>query len=571
MTGRVLAGLALVGLAWVGIDGLGLLVDLGREAGMPAELAGGLPGNFPFANQRELWLFALQAGLVLPGLVLVGGLGGAGEAGPGEGAWSRVGRGVRAPGFPYLMAAVAAGLVAWLDTRVLEHRPLTDDEHAYRIQAGILARGRLALACPPDPALWRTTYVFVEPERDRYFTKYPLGWPALLAPAAAAGAMPLALPLLAAVLVLAVDRVGRKLFPDSAVAPLVTAAFALSPMVLATGATLASQPASLFFLLIAMGCGLDEGEGKAGMAGLALGCALHTRPLSAAAAGLALVGWLASRPGGIRRAVAVGMGALPLTLAFLLFNANATGSAWVTPMERWDPLESYGFANSPDPRFRHTPARAAAVTATNLVRMEAWLTGWPGVMLLALAGMAGAAVAAEGLLTAWVLVHVLLHAGYFFPGVGITGPIYWYELGPPLLWLAARGAARVGVGPWFLVGALVYGGAVVAPGRVAQLGKLAATSGAPYAALARPGARPAVVALDFAPGELPGWKLGLSVVHPDLVGPGEPVLVRADAGPEALARLLARRGEDRLLVLSGAAASPRAWTWRPGQEWSRGR
>lgn len=94
-------------------------------------------------------------------------------------------RGSLSPDAPLAaLLALAAGLIVYANWGGLDRPGLYHDEKAYVLQARVYAGLRWAEPSPPVPALWEQVHVFTEPT---FASRYPPGYPALLAPAAALG------------------------------------------------------------------------------------------------------------------------------------------------------------------------------------------------------------------------------------------------------------------------------------------------------------------------------------------------------------------------------------------------
>lgn len=94
-----------------------------------------------------------------------------------------------------LILAVAAASLVYLTWGGLDRPGLYHDEKAYLLQARIFADLKFAEPSPPVPGLWEQIHVFVTPH---YASKYPPGFPAVLALGAAVG-LPGLVPVLATV------------------------------------------------------------------------------------------------------------------------------------------------------------------------------------------------------------------------------------------------------------------------------------------------------------------------------------------------------------------------------------
>ncbi len=128
-----------------------------------------------------------------------------------------------------------------------ERLPHLEDEVAYLFQAKTLALGRLTVPSPSHPDSFWTPFV-LDHEGQR-FGKYPPGWPAVLAVGVLAGGAWWVNPLLSAVALYLVFRIGETLY-DSRTGLLAAFLGAVSPLFLVLGGSFLSHMASLVWLLL---------------------------------------------------------------------------------------------------------------------------------------------------------------------------------------------------------------------------------------------------------------------------------------------------------------------------------
>jgi 4-amino-4-deoxy-L-arabinose transferase-like glycosyltransferase len=252
-----------------------------------------------------------------------------------------------------LFAVAAAYLVAEL---VFERIPHIEDEMAFVWQAQVYARGEAAIPSPPHPRTMMTP--FVVDDHGLRFSKYPPGWPVVLAFGCLLGARAWINPLLAGLAVWLTYRLGQKIFGPAAG---LLAAFLtlLSPLFLVLSGSLLSHTWSLVLSLVFTLAWLDTtAEGSAfeppphwmttTVAGLTLGLLALTRPLTALGValpffvhGLILLlrrGWDVRR-----RVLLIGLIALPVAGLFLLWQFAVTGSPFTNPYTLWWPYDKVGF------------------------------------------------------------------------------------------------------------------------------------------------------------------------------------------------------------------------------------
>jgi hypothetical protein len=363
------------------------------------------------------------------------------------------------------VAAAAAGmglLIAW---QVLELIPHVTDSVSFLFQGRILASGRLYEPPPPLPALFAHENVILT--ASRWCSKYPPGWPLLLALGWRLHAPWLMSPLLLGLAVAGVWLAGRRLY-DPATGLLAAAALACSPFaLLMAGDAMSHVPAlcaTAWCLAMLAGsvqaaggaggdAGAAQGGGGAGKArwagagtptclaaGLLGGIALLIRPLTAVALLAPAAGWCAVELARRRRLAGLAwmaLGAAPAPLALAGYNAAVFGG----------PLVS-GYAVYEPELYAHAGAGAIAAWPAALLHTLPWylrhldhsLWGFPwGDLLIVLPLLwARPRRVADGMLAACAASLVLAHCFYYYGDVIYSGPRYAFESLGPLALLAAR-------------------------------------------------------------------------------------------------------------------------------------
>lgn len=343
-------------------------------------------------------------------------------------------------------------------TLVLRGAPIADDESSYRFMAELLASGRLYAESPPMKLFFDRTQMIND---GKLYAQYFIGWPALMVPGVWLGATGVVASFYSALTVAPLFLVLRRL-AGSVWARLGVVLFLAAPMVQIAAATELSHTACLFALAWLTWCGLvaidrpAEGGGApwwvhAGAA-TAFSVAFFVRPLSALGIGLPLLAawaWGVWRSAPRRRVAAMVAFAVPATAlagAFLAVNAAQNGSPTLTAYER-----SLSYARENGFRFsawrqdpgditpnlqRPSPARAGAVVATGLLRLNHDLFGWPfswAFVFFAGMGRRRAALAA-GLALFLVLQGLSRDAG-----IDTFGPVHFFEAAWPILLLTVLG------------------------------------------------------------------------------------------------------------------------------------
>jgi len=421
--------------------------------------------------------------------------------------------------FAALFAALATAL-SWLVFRfVLSGTALIDDERSYLFAARNMASGTFFRTSAP--AAFRNPMILTAPA---WVSKYPPGFAALLVPGTLLG-MPRLVPCaVCALSVLGVFYLAKTLF-GLRTALVACVFWAFSPFQLAiNGTTMIFGTSGCLALwtgaLVARG--LTQRDERA-LAGAALLSAIHVlvRPFDAglvlAAVAIPVFAFESTRVA-LRRVVLLGAGFLLGVLGLGAFNQRALGSA-----------VSFGYTSAGDYRFGffvhslpgfeyvHTPVQALAHVLVAFARLDGWLVGVPGCLLLALLVLIGPTRRELALLLA-VAVHLLGYSLAASSGTFDVGPTYYYLAAPCYLLLAMRGALRLELAliprlrpiiTWAGLVALPVAWLTVVPLRVLRLVRLSQAISAPWSFLAESDLTEGLVVVpSFAALHAAGYALG---------------------------------------------------------------
>ncbi len=372
------------------------------------------------------------------------------------------------------LAAVAViGIVFAARASVLRFAPVADDESTYVFIARTLLEGRLVNPAPEDAAFFRNQFVILDGER--WYGKYPIGHPLVLAVGEALHLRALVPSILSALTLLLSFAVGRRVLPAQQ-ALLGTGLLLVSPQFLLTGATELSQLTSGLCLLLGLWALLrmDDGGslGHAALAGAALGFGALARPLPGvlfiATAGIWVLIRYQDEPAA-RQARRLVAGLAPMAFCGLVLLATQLAQTSELGKSSYDVYHGGAYRGF----FRGDWIAGSLGGA--LLRQNFWLFGWPiSFLFLPFARRHGRA----GLL--WAMVIALYSYRVILPKtvVASTGPVYVAEAVPLLALLSASGAAN-------------------AAGRLAAFGLARERAQAAVAAVAM--ASVAFAALTFAP------------------------------------------------------------------------
>lgn len=254
------------------------------------------------------------------------------------------------------ISIVTVFAVHYLATQVYEGMPHFEDEMAYVWQGQAIAGGQLLLPSPPQPKSFLTP--FVVDHNGMRSSKYPPGWPALLAVGILTGTRSWVNPILAGLGVWLCYQLGKRIVSDTG-GVVVVLLMLTSPMFWLLSGSLLSHAWSLVLALGFVLAWLDTffPEGSQGhppvwltvsVAGLCLGLLVLTRPVSALAVGapFLLHGlWMLVHGGAANRSRVLAIGALALCLGLMLFawQFSVTGDPFHNPYTLWWEYDKYGF------------------------------------------------------------------------------------------------------------------------------------------------------------------------------------------------------------------------------------
>jgi len=227
----------------------------------------------------------------------------------------------------WLGATVVAALLllVFIAQAVLHGFPHSADEYAYQYQARTFAAGRLQNPAAPDPDLFAVMHVVST--ADAMYSKYPPGWPAVLAPGVSAGIGFLVNPLIAALTLLLFGAIARAV-SGALVAMVAVVLLATNPYFLFNGASWYAHPLVALAALCCAACVWRYDETPrtrfALLAGLALSFVVLARPQDAVLLSIGLLPgaiFVLRRAEGPRLARDAAAGAAVVIGALLLYAA----------------------------------------------------------------------------------------------------------------------------------------------------------------------------------------------------------------------------------------------------------
>lgn len=229
---------------------------------------------------------------------------------------------------------------------VLQDSILSADEWSYLVQANIFSEGRLSVPSPPHREFFDHVHIV---NNGRYYSKFPPGWPAVLAAGAIAGLPRLVNPLLGAGTLLLLYAIGRRVYDPRVGIGAALCALA-SPFFMFNTASYFSHTANLFFVslmiyLLIRGHDVHKSS-YFFFAGISGSISLLVRPFDQFVVmipvGILLLDSLVRRAATIREFAAFAIGHAHGFAIFLLYNALQNGHPFQTGyhvadswMDRW--------------------------------------------------------------------------------------------------------------------------------------------------------------------------------------------------------------------------------------------
>lgn len=345
-------------------------------------------------------------------------------------------------------------LCVLLNRLVLGHMPHGWDEVSYHFQGQVFADGRVwAPGSPHIECFWNANVVN---RIDKRFSKYPPGWPLLLAPAMALRAPELANACLTGLTVILLWHLARRWWGEREA--WITAALALlSPFFTFMGSNfLSHMPCAALLLsgLWAMIRSLEAPSARTGWlwalaAGACIAWAGLIRPYSAIL-GLAGNVWIAAWIQGlqVRPWLRLGLGSVPPALAALAillgFNAATTGHPLLMGYTQYSPdLNFLGVTGVHRESILHNVAANVPQIARGLSR-HIWGTPWLDLLPLLLLPLIRPCERTSWALTGAAALFCLAHSLYYYFDF-YYGPRLVFETMP---WILLGSGRTIALLPW---------------------------------------------------------------------------------------------------------------------------
>ncbi len=340
----------------------------------------------------------------------------------------------------------------WLGESVFLDAPLTTDENAYLFQAHCFADGVLARPAPEPKRMFPHEMLIMD-DQAGWMSRYPPGHAAWLTPGVLAGRPRIMVALAALLSFLVMAGLGRQLGLSRLLLPLL---LLLSPYFLFMHGTLLSHSSGLLAAACMLLAYVRLKQGGSVLWGMLAGLAwtalflnrTYTAALVAVPFGIdALVDLARHRTarnlaGTLFFVLASGLG----FALFLLYNHLTVGDPWTPTYLYYQASDALGFGPRPPGQIPavHTPAAGLRAMAENLRLLDRWLYGFPGSLALVLAlGLVGWNRRWSPLCLAAPICVWLGYVLFWFEGIRLVGPVYYFETLVFLLVLAGFGLQRL--------------------------------------------------------------------------------------------------------------------------------
>lgn len=370
----------------------------------------------------------------------------------------RLQRGGQVVGMALILGASLA-LTLYVADRVLQAMPHVQDSVAYLFQAKTYALGRLWVPVPQHPEFF--THEFILMYHGRWFSKYPPGWPMILALGVLAGAPWVVGPICGTVALFFVYRLGREIYRPR-VGILAAALGLVSPFFIFLSSSMMAHAAGFLFAVLFVWLFWRTTRSNtpflaSALAGCAFGMGFLVRPYTELLIAIpfalyALIEIIRQPRDGFRRYLPAAGAAFVFGVAFCAYNAYFTGNPFYPPQQLWWPFDKVGFGPGHGP-FGFTPLDALNNTSRNLSELLSHTFGWPTFLTLSLAFVPfvlGRAKRWDWLLAGSFVALVAGYGAWWADGI-MYGPRFYFEGIGFLLLLTARGVEE-------LVGIIQRGG-----------------------------------------------------------------------------------------------------------------
>jgi hypothetical protein len=350
-----------------------------------------------------------------------------------------------------LMLTFAFALMIAARFLLFDRTPVTDDENAYLFVAKTLLAGRLINPGPPFFELFRNQFIFTD--QFTWFAEYTIGHPIFLALGHATALTDFIVPIASVGTILSVYLIARDQF-DEKIARIAVVLITLSAQFILTSGTLLGYPTASFCscLLILSGLRFYSSRSPLWLAVFMFASTLllMNRALSWVSLGIPMALFFivsAFRDRDSSKLVEITGMALTTAISvgiFLWVNKLQTGNAFHTIQYfvmtlMFGPDAGFGFG-SQIPGGVHTLQIAVANMALCLTRQNIWIFGWPfSLFFLIFAGRSRFVY----FLVGWAILFYGLLTQYYSPGITLTGPVHYFEMVIPAVFLTARGIARL--------------------------------------------------------------------------------------------------------------------------------
>ena len=341
----------------------------------------------------------------------------------------------------FAICVLVCGFISW---HVFDGVPGFLDSCAYMFQARLFAQGSLYAPLPPEPDFFEMQNILT---KEKWYSQYPPGHPALLALGVLFGVPWAVNPILGALTIVCIYLLAQELYGGK-IARLSAVLAGASSFFLLMSSEFASHTSTLFFITLAFLSFVWVVQKKrpllcAVICGASLGIALLCRPYTTfwICVPLGIAAIVMRKALSLRHIL---IGAIPILVAcfaFLAYNFATTGHPLLFGYIALYGKGHYpGFHLEPGGERFHTVAQGFKYVLGNLNALNYHLFEWPVPSLLFVCLFLGFGKKRfwEWLLVSWLGALLIGHFFYYFNRLAF-GPRFIYEALPALVLLTSRG------------------------------------------------------------------------------------------------------------------------------------
>jgi len=325
-------------------------------------------------------------------------------------------------------------------SKIFEFQPTTTDENAYTFQSKLFLNGMVAAKPPLLKDFFSAEQIVLG---DKWFSRYSPGHSLVLMPGVWFDFVNLIPIILSALMILVVYLFLLDLTKNIVVSFLGACAAILSPFFIFMSGTYLSHTSCSFFVLLYMFLFYNTAENKLSnmhssvILGIIWSFAFIIRQYSCVLITMPFVLYhlyLSIKYKKFKSIVFFGIGCIPFFVFQLLYNYICTGNPFAQTYSYYDPSQKLGFGLRFYEVFDFTPQVALLQLKTNLFLLDSWLFGVPCslVVLMLLVILSNNDVWKRLFITS-IFALICGYFFFFFQGLRVVGPNYYYDIFPIII------------------------------------------------------------------------------------------------------------------------------------------